>query len=567
MNAIPQKTPLRENLAALFLIVAVLALVAIRLWAANEAVRFPGPSHIALGPEGLICVVVAGEVHTLDANGTRLNTVALADLAIDKIITDFQVSGDGDLLIGDADRGEIAKCDAATRSCEHIALPYHQAAAAPHRAFAFYWDDATETIYFSDTDQNRLFSTTLDGEPIAAAPVASKAPNELFVENGRLYVAETTGHRIAAYEIAERVIGDEAWALDVRSPVARPDRSRPLAMARVPDGSWWVINGNLLREHGDLVVYDGDGKGIERIALAAGADPSDLLSLGDRVLVPDQADFRLASYALDGTRQADFGDPDYQRWLTELRDRKARYEEVTSESLAILVLMVAAAALLYRRHQKRNPKETPSPTSEPEPAPVDGIHWIEPNAGKVRLILILLVVATVALVFTLILIFGVLSSTATTDKPLATGILPEVWLIILCLVAIQISVGYPLYCSVRSRIGTDGASIYLANHRGESVSAAPDRVLYNSKFLSIGEAAISLQTNRSFVLFPPEEVQKYIFSRLPTTSKLADRAMTMHLLRIRYPALIWPLATVAITIIAQAVLALAYPEVRDLLMR
>jgi hypothetical protein len=525
------------------LLVCVLSALAARLWATTELTLLTGPNHLAASAESLY-VHFGGSLYELDAAGSLKTTTPLSALGVEGTLADMQALREGDLLIGDQERGAIRRCTLATRSCRGIAPAD---ATALKQQFKFAADEQSGRLYLADTRRHRLLVQLLNGGELRELTSHGllKFPNEVWTdEHGTVYVADTNHHRV----IALTPDGEESgFMLFARNGVASSGYTWPVSFARGPLGNWWVLNANGRLENAELIVYDAAGAPQKRVALPPGADPVVIARFGGDLVLSDRALFRL--YRVDPRSAAisAFGGADLERALSDARARAATDQAVANGALALLGLLTIAAFVLGARVLVANQRARPRMRSPVQPSTASmsrfgNVYWLprEPAAEKLlrtmkRQLLLaglgLIVLTLVALTGLVVAVNGKLELLRKCD--------PEALKLIALLAGyIVLTLPVLLVLSLRAlatRIGSDGAMLYFADHRDRVVQIAPEEAVYTKRALAFRSLAVPLKLGNGRALYAEHDLQQHLQPLLERAQKLGEINMMIYQLMHGHP--------------------------------
>lgn len=385
----------RHKKIAIFLILFILAALAVRLWASDRAVSVAGPSTIRMAGDGTIYVVCDTRLYRHDKQGRLIDLVPLDNFGIAQYIGDFWVFRNGDILLRrevsqkpsffreiemflrsgtgerdaiDSHEGILQRCGSKTSSC----TPFGAGSDAFKKmgTFKLFVDEDRENAYIADTLAHQLLLYDLGGNLKGKSDIIFRFPNQIQLgHDGLLYVADTNNHRVAAVSTDAATLGSVERHFSIARRESSPGRVWPFAFAQAPDGHWWVIQAGNDMRNGDLMVYDEDGKFIERVQLPRDADPFSLIALADRVLVTDPSLMRIYTVSLSGELLEDFGSEVLLLKLVDLARKQEHSDRLSKAALAALIVALAAAVVLALASRTvRTSPSSGSPQQTVEPA-------------------------------------------------------------------------------------------------------------------------------------------------------------------------------------------------------
>lgn len=507
----------------MLLMLGIIASVFAVIWANGEAVKSFGPSNVQQGPNGNIYVIINKGIYILDAGGTSKKHIKLADFGIQDVATWLQVSRNGELMIGDYEEGSIKVCNLNTRQCTKLGGSTG-AALQFGNSFQFYMDENRQRIYASDTFGQRVYILDLMGKQLASDN-RFIFPNRPFIsDDGLLYLADTNHHRIVAIDVSNDRFSKDKWQFNVKNDVGRVDHDFPFIARQDHHGSWWVINAKDSMEglaKGDLIVYDAKGTPQKRIDLGDDADPSDILVLNDKVLVPDMEKFRITSISPAGKIIGNFGDHEFVSYLDGLYSSHVFYSYIKIAAYVLLGMCVLLALYVnkYASHSQDPGKQDKTQTTSAE---VNRLIWIDKNEKAIKAIR-MSSVALISLPFLYeYLIFNM-------DKALDSDsiILSSICMLFLFSMGL---LGMYMYNILRqTKIGTDGHNIYFTDKNGKNISIDPGRVKFSTNVIAYKNIAVPFTNGRNKGVFAYDQIQQYILPRLSPSNKMGSWAIQKYL--------------------------------------
>ena len=286
-----------------------------------------------------IWLVSHDALHQFDAQGRRLQSLPLHELGMGEAVSSLQFTAPDVAFVHDAQG--VRRCLISQKACTTLALPGLQATAG------FRWvrvaGDEGE-IVVSDTAAHRIlvYRRPAAGAPYTLARTYDQGlrfPNQTLPDEGRLWVANTNRHEVAALD-ATGASPTPVVHRPVDFPGLRPGRRFPFAMQRDGgQGQWVLVAGPAMRD-ADLLRMDGEFQPRQVVALSPEQDPNGVLWTGGRLLVTDATQFQVHQVAADGQVLQPFGDAAFQ---AELQAGRSAY--VWGQRLPTL-LMGAIAALM-----------------------------------------------------------------------------------------------------------------------------------------------------------------------------------------------------------------------------
>lgn len=431
-------------------------------------------------------------------------------------------------------------------------------------------DRSGDRLLITDFDSDRLWSQPLpDGAPrLLLNADELKGPNDLAVDGaGRLWVADSAGRRLVVFDPAPNGGWRKRATYPARTEISRDDRDWPMMLAPAGDNRWWVTQPTPFGGRADLLVYESGKGAVERVDLPDDANPIDVASSGNAMLVTDRDNFRV--YSVDPTSLAvtDFGDARFRAVLQSAADREAGYQRWTDLTLYAMIAFGALMLLAAFWATPRGKRWTKAPTFEPlapraGPVPtLSSIHWLErdPKAERKLRWIVPLLWSTTLLLFVSLGLFYLLfapdgGAGMSPEKQAKLTELTTHLLVMLTLwLGIPVVMGIALR-SFRHRLGTDGHSLFVKLAGGGQLSLAPEQFVYDTRRIVYRDRVFPVkvvQTSRLQRLYQPGEVETYIAPLLARSKKLGQWEMLRYQFAHREPIL---MASIIYSVIAVAVI-------------
>ena len=287
-----------------------------------------------------IWLVSQDALQQFDAQGQRLQSLPLRELGIGSTVSSVQFTAPDVAFVHDAQG--VRRCLISQKTCTTLALPGLQA--TPGFRWVRVAGDEGE-IVVSDTAAHRIlvYRRPAAGAPYALARTYDQGlrfPNQTLPGEGRLWVANTNRHEVAALD-ATGASPTPVVHRAVDFSGLRPGRRYPFAMQRDGDQGRWVLVADPAMRNADLLRMDGEFKPRQVVALSPDQDPNGLLWTGGRLLVTDATQFQVHQVTADGKVLQPFGDAAFQ---AELQAGRSAY--VWGQRLPSLLMGAIAALML-----------------------------------------------------------------------------------------------------------------------------------------------------------------------------------------------------------------------------
>lgn len=356
-------------------IVLIALVLIVRIWSANLAASFEGPTQIRLGDNNIIYILSNNTFYLHNKNGDLLDIIPVKKFGIEQFIGDFWIYKNGDILMrrpllqnltisgevemfartgaGEKDKlgaGEsvLQRCNMETFTCKTFGgvgevydkiTPFH-----------LFVDEKNGLTYLADTIGHQLLLLDEQGTVIKKSNTLFQFPNEISLENdGLLYIADTNNHRIAVVSAEEERFGalEKHFNVIHHSNALRP--TWPMEIVYTPDEKWWVINaGDDMRE-GTIMIHSEKGEFEKIVPLPRNADPLRFAVVDGHVLVSDTSLMRVYRITLDGKLLEDFGSLSFKLELSALSRQKTFYDAIARITMWTLVVLLISSFIVARQ--------------------------------------------------------------------------------------------------------------------------------------------------------------------------------------------------------------------------
>lgn len=537
----------KTALAVLFMLL-FLASLGLRLWASGPASATVGPMHLAASTDA-VYVHLNDELLVLSASGALRARQPLAALGLRDAPIDLRVLDDGRLLIAGQQPATLRLCEPSVWSCIEAAPAFAGRLRAQFKVLA---EVATGELTVTDTAGNRVWRAPIDGgEPaVLVDPPGLDHPNDLaFDDQGRLWVADSGHRRLAVYAPGDGGAWTLVHSLDVRLPPASPGNDWPMMLAAGDDGRWWVTQPGPAGERAALLVYHPERGAEARIALPDGADATDIARVDGAMLVTDMYRFRLYRVADPDHTVTEFGDTALRALLDQAAARKARYQDVVDLSwfamigFAALMLLAAVWATPRGERPGLSPDAAAPLAASAAPAPkLREVYWLKRNPRTERLVrwleplsYLMTVVVLGALAFGYFVVMP--APDAGAERLAAHAEFRRMTLLIALLFGGLPPVIRLAVRSMRHRLGTDGAQLWVRFADGQQRALPPEQLVYGDRLILYRNQAIAVQTGNRQPLYAVGEIETYVAPLLQRARRLDGIGLLRHQLAHREPVL------------------------------
>ncbi|HYQ71977.1 MAG TPA: hypothetical protein VET88_08620 [Gammaproteobacteria bacterium] len=508
---------LLANGLAIAVIAGFIAVIANSLRITLQSGSVFGPTVLTSGSTGKVYTNISTTLYVLGEHGRLEDRIPLAELGLqDTTLTDLLAMPDGRLLIGSSEATGIQACDLVQRRCS----AFIQSGAQPVSAFKMAWDVPRQRLLVADGERHRILVYDGNGTLVLASRGGERHlqfPNTLqLTADDTAIVADTNQHRLVWLDAA--TLATEYREMPVDNALGNFRRVWPTDFAVAPEQRYWVILDNDLLENGDVLVFDADGKPLQRVALPADWDPIKLRARPHDVLLAGFDSVDLVSISPDGKVITPFGDAAFRSELAAMRARREAASRwwhlwIWAAIAPLAVIAGIAAWLDWRRRRLESPPAAAEPACIELPETGKGVYWLEPDPKIVRLwrysrwlvsgMAVLLFAPAVYILWWL----GPEKSVDLVALLIAGGI---------AFMAILVA---GLNALSRGRLGVTRDQVVLGIAGRPHRHYYPRQLVYNSRFISTGDVTVYLRTGKG-PIFDPGEIRSCLEPLLANARQL-----------------------------------------------
>lgn len=360
-------------LVAVLVIFLTFVAIGVWMWGSGAARNIGGPSELKLDPDGHLYIQIQNQILEHDAKGVFIERHDLAGLGVARLLGATAFFSDGDILLRRGpdprtlsqnirayqrrtndqsvvpqtpDTG-LYRCDLDSSSCE-IFGPDGIDFKAAYSAFIDWRDDE---VYIADTTRHLLRKFSASGDPLVEPVGGFKFPNQLLLNDGVLYVANTNFHQIRKIDPHTSTFGQELGAFNVEPPIAvAAGQTWPSHVARVGD-EWWVNNMRNTMSDGGVYIFDDNWRFDRVLPLPPDADPISLLAFRGDVLISDWKNDRVYRFSSSGKRLEDFTSPGLEQVLQASRTKRLQFTIFSYSGIGLFLLVLGALFIWAARKQ------------------------------------------------------------------------------------------------------------------------------------------------------------------------------------------------------------------------
>ena len=505
------------NGLAIAVIAGFIAVIANSLRISLQSGSVFGPTVLTSGATGKVYTNISTTLYMLGEHGRLEARIPLAELGLQgATLTDLLEMPDGRLLVGSSDAFGIRACDLAQRRCS----AFIQSGEQPVSAFKMTWDTPRQRLLVADGGRHRILVYDADGKPVFTSQGGKRRlqfPNTLQVTaDDTVVVADTNQHRLVWLDAA--ALATEYRELPVDTTLGNFRRVWPTDFAIASGRRYWVILDNDLLEKGDVLMFDTEGKPLQRVALPADWDPIKLRARAHDVLLAGFDSVDLVSISPDGKVITPFGDAAFRSELAAMRARREAasrwwHQWIWVAIVPLAVLAGIAAWLDWRKRRLDAPPATDVPACIELPETGKGVYWLEPDAKIVRLWRYSrwLVSGMAVLLFApAVYIMWWLGPEKSVDLVTLLTAGSSVFMAILVTELNALS---------RGRLGVTRDQVVLGIAGRPHRHYYPRQLVYNSRFISTGDVTVYLRTGKG-PIFNPGEIRSCLEPLLANARKV-----------------------------------------------
>ncbi|MBU0480740.1 MAG: hypothetical protein KKG47_06545 [Proteobacteria bacterium] len=369
------------TIVAVGLLVILFIFIGLRFWSFANVYKLNqlGPSRISENRDSLI-ISAAGKIFHYRKSGGLHSVTTLSDLGITPPVADISLLEDNSVIIGERGSGRIRHCTLGTLTCEDIS-PTGEFAIKD--AFRFLVNEKARVLYIADTLGGRLLSHGLNGRDTRILDTDVSFPNDMFIDDGRLYLCDTFNARVIKYKIdnnadldrnASPLVSLESFTTpgglknltqlnpeELKKLIAKqaekmkdPGNSgvmidRPISLAKDPSGRWWLgLTSETEMFGSEIRIFSGMGDPITKLTDPKGGNPEDFLLLNGEMLVADPVLMRVYRINPSIYTVSNFDGVELNNDLEGLRTRHAIASFFKQWSTRIMLLVgVCLLGLLF----------------------------------------------------------------------------------------------------------------------------------------------------------------------------------------------------------------------------
>ncbi len=514
------------------ILLAAFLLVGLRFWIGSFDTPASGLGGVAVDGSGRPAVIVNDQLLFHDRAGNPGELKDLSAIALSPATPIAFLAGSDflqlrppqgqdlpawlrDLLDVESQPGRLLHCSGREQSCKPFLQPLDEAAFTVNRDAGY--------VLIADVPTNRLMKYDLEGNALAAHPIALTGPVHLGLQDGVLYLTQGNSDVVKALRTDTGAFGEQLglYTLSVIGAQAT-GHIFPGALTWLGD-SWWVIMQSRDRSTTGLYRFDTEWQPLGAVTLPEGARPDQPVPWGEKLLVPDASQGMVYRIAADGTPERPFSQETINQALVE---RSAALEQSASLQAVIMLMLFFAALGLFtygavkslqgKIYQAINDTDEKAFDIEN-----DAINWLDPGRDA-RALLRRAGFGLGALAFLLL--------------AMAVLLKPGLGVTVAVLVALAGigGYGYAIYQSWGCHLGRLGDQLVVVDHKSTYRVGRGPRIQYVNNYVMIEDVIVYLG-NPLLPQFAHEPLQQE-FEPIVTRGIKVDRTtLRLKLINSRHP--------------------------------
>jgi hypothetical protein len=475
----------------------------------------------------------ASVLHRLDAQGTRLDRVALAEMGVPEPLSHLHAVAADDLLLSTGEPTRLFRCTPSQRRCRQADAGYIERFGRFNLAVWIGANADGSRVVVSDNGAHRV--AVLDAQGALLAHEGGQIGRFYFpaqpvwVGESDIWIAGADARRIERLEWHGSTLAFSGPV--VATPAGDPvlaGRTWSLALAPLGGGLWWaVIQRDMLRP-GGLFRFS-ETQGFDReAALPPGSDLTAVARLSDGLLVADLHGSVLWRLTLDGREARPFGDTVV---AADLRETGREVERLASWQRVLTWALVGGPLLgIVLLWMMGEPASGPPPlravaggvlgsrqrvTLQPRPRPAWWL-WLEVSLG-------------VVFAAALFMMWRVYAAPGMSERT-TTGVRALVGLGMFMAVGTLVLAFWMARRQGTQRLEMEDGQIRWTIGDRLIAQASLADCWTDGRSLVIGERQVLLVHGQRPV-FDAEEVGRHVIAAIPPQQRVSSGQLQMHLLR------------------------------------
>lgn len=535
------------------IVIGSLLSLGVKFWADGQATAIEGPSFMVDTPQGDLAIMAGQSIYFVDSLGKTRRSI---DLNAEGLQThgDYDFFSNGDLLIyhSNAEQGFVQSIETFVRArqtrldppvegeglyrCNGLAQDcrlFSPELPAFYTSFRIFIDRSKDDVFVADTSRFKLYRLNSAGKIIASSDKGLKFPNQILLENNRLYVANTNHHSI---KILDPSINDFAQELGNHEAILNSKHRWPSQLAST-DKNWWVIIADNNMNRGRLQLFDKSWQKLLSPKLEHDADPLGIVSFANQVWISDWSNFKISRFSIDGKPLGLLANRQLEKHFVQAKTEIAYYQMIAMAGLVafvtVFVLGCLAAFVLEKEDTFKilsgaaNLPDKDDSGKELENPPGEGVYWIEHRFKKYESIGFY---TCVGLAVLLVVTYGMLVISGESFPW-------QLHLIILSMAPLLLFLMWQWQLMMKVRIGILKQQLIIDDGKGHIGQGANDEIRYGPNMFCI-DGVVALLGNPQQRLYSKAELERWVIPRMMRGKWLGQWQILKLLWKVKHPTLV-----------------------------
>lgn len=549
------KDKLIKVLAAVLIVTGSVLTLGVKFYADDAALSVDRPTFIKSAPGNNISILVGNTIYLVDENGFTINVIDFDELGL-KVTGDHDYFNNGDLLLYSSHtepglldnlarfarfketRNEsvsgtdgLYRCDVQTKDCQLFTT----ALAAMYPPFRVDVDRNNDTVYFSDTPRFALYKLDSDGNLLAKNAKNFWFPNQLYLYEDNLYIADTNHHVIKVVQSNTEHFGEE---VESHQAVIGGQHQWPTEVIKTPE-HWWVGISDNSMDNGRIQLFDNNWKKSgSALLVGSDGDAKSMELFADEVWVTDWTKIKIYRFNLAGERLSDFSNNEIERAFANSHRLIKQNETLSSYGLTAFFVVFSLgllAAYLIEKEATVNAFKLREKVLDTDIGSVEaltnpegeGVYWIETKSSKYRTLISILFAAL------LIFLIGSLVIILTNEDTMNW----QLNFTFISIVPLFILIYWAWYRATKIKIGISGQLLLVDDGNGNVGIGKGALVRHNNRVLII-DNTIAFLGQPHTPLYPKEKLIKWVIPRMQLGETVGQGYILKTLWQQKHPTVI-----------------------------
>lgn len=536
---------MNKNINSIFTIIILAifgSLMVLKFNFYSKALDVPTVNTLKISPDGALNIRLGTKLFKYSSDGLFKEEIDLKQLGITGNLGDFDFFSNGDLLINRDEQlptlNDKLKSYARIKNTDQkVAMPgrglqrcnlqnlecYSFSNKIPvlQNVHFIYIDRNNDDVYIADTSRHAVRKLNKSGELLAEIKTGLKYPNQVYLEDEKLWIVDTNHHVMKAVDSS---INNFGHIIEQHKTVIDDSRIWPSAFSQNENG-WWVNISNGAMEDAKIVMYSHNWEKIGIVKLPENADPIVSVQFNGSMIVADNKQYALYRLNMDGVRGSDFAFNESGDGINSVLKRNKTknqkyllWSNITLWVGILLFILLFVYALLQASKEKKETTEDVNDLNKLSQQhildlaklPIEG-EWIEPNPmiKHIKWIFIIMVVLLITSFVPIVLMFK-------DDIPLDL-------VAIFIITPVSFAIGMiPLERLSHYKIGFFKNRIAIETFKGRQISVSYKDIKWNDYAFIVNEWVIP-RGYASNSIFPYHKLTKRLMPYVSTKNKIGHK--------------------------------------------